>query len=133
MSDATMTLVVNGNAYKLSATDPDSLKAITPNDRKALLALLEALKRSDQAAGRALEQAVAVAHQAQAASPTGAAPAQNAEPVKAERMGSGDVDALMARLIAEDQQSRKPVPNQRSVMKGFAVIAVVVLLMVIIF
>ena len=134
MTAPTMTLVVNGNAYKLSATNTASLTAVSPGDRQALLAVLEALKRCDQAAEQTVEQAVAIARRAQPESTPGHA--DQAEPIdalKVERMGSGDVDALMARLIAEDQQSRKSQTKSRSLIKAVAALLAVIVLLVMIF
>lgn len=134
MTASTMTLVVNGNAYKLSATNTASLTAVSPSDRQALLALLEALKRCDQAAGKTVEQAVAVAHRAQPVSTASHIhQAESVDSLKVERMGSGDVDALMARLIAEDQQNRKSQTKPRSLIKAAAVLLAVVVLLVMIF
>lgn len=143
MSDPTITLVVNGNAYKLCATNVTSLKAINPDDRQALLSLLEALKHSDQATNQAVEQAIVVAHRvhfpsaSQAArleqNPLKKANADAVSSLKGERMGSGDIDALMARLIAEDQQSRQSRPRVSLLIKAVAVLAVMLVLLVMIF
>lgn len=135
MSAPTITVVVNGNAYKLSATDRVGLAAVKPSDRQALLTLLEALKQCDQAASQAVEQAVAAARRSQATGPSShvAAKSVPAEPLTGERMGSGDVDALMARLIAEDQQSRQSKSKPQTLIKAVAVLAAIIVLLVIIF
>lgn len=136
MGAPTITVVVNGNAYKLSASDIASLTAVKPGDRQALLVLLEALKHCDKAAGQAVEQAVAVARRAQplvGAPPSISISTETAEPLKAGRMGSGDVDALMARLIAEDRQSRQSQSKPFSLIKAIAVMTTIIALLVILF
>lgn len=114
-----MTVVINGTPYKLDPADSGSLSALTGADRQQLMALLSALQRQDRAAE---------AGQLKAAVP---ATAVNAAALKPERMGSGDVDALMAQLIQEDKNDRSA--NSGIGIKWPAIIAGVIFLLWLIF
>jgi hypothetical protein len=50
--------------------------------------------------------------------------------VKPERLGSGDIDALMARLVVEDNRNRKPVLTKHGIYKAIGALAVIVVLFV---
>jgi hypothetical protein len=54
-------------------------------------------------------------------------------PAGAERLGSGDVDALMARLVAEDNRNRKSTPTREGVLKWVLGAVGAVILLVLIF
>ena len=132
MSASTITLVVNGNAYQLSATNTASLRAINPCDRRALLMLLEALKYDDQLAPRIADRVLPQT----CSTITDDVIVEGShitESLSQERMGSGDVDALMAKLIAEDQQSRKSQKNRPSMIKWAAMLVMAIILLVVIF
>jgi hypothetical protein len=49
---------------------------------------------------------------------------------KPERLGSGDIDALMARLVLEEKRSRKPAVTKRGIYKAIGVFVVLVVLLV---
>jgi len=127
MEHPVITFVVNGKTFSLRAGDKAALGAIPEAERRQLLALLDALKQQDERAEALVQGAVARAR-ATSRSPQGAA-ASAAPP---ERLGSGDVDALMARLVLEENRNRKPGPTRHDLYKWLLGFAGVVVLLVLI-
>jgi hypothetical protein len=128
MNSSVITFIVDSKTYNLSASNSKAIRAIPPGDRQQLIALLEAIKHQDSLAKAAVQTAVdyvtAPLHGADA-------PIQNKAP-KPERLGSGDADALMARLIIEEKRDKKPGFTKEGLYKivaGF--VAAIFLLMVI--
>jgi len=110
-----ITVVIGGRPHQLVADDPASFSTLSAGDRQQLLSLLQALSKPS------------VAREAAISSGPVSAPHRNGaalqEP-KPERMGAGDVDALMAKLIAEDQRDRATPPGKHRADKVLAVIAI---------
>ena len=129
-----ITCIVNGNAYKLSASDVQSIKKIPETDRQALVALWESIKLFDQASKKAVQQAVNSLNKPvnSAVNPMGETPSVNVE-VKPERLGSGDIDAIMAKLVLEEKQNKKTGLTKKSIYKVAVVIMVIIFLWVLIF
>lgn len=124
MQQSAITLVINGNAYSLRADDVAAVGAMPAADRQQLMSLLETLKSAQRTADRIVQDSLRVA--------AGAAP-HRMDQVKPERLGAGDADALMARLVMEENRHKKPLPTRQSLYKWVAVFAVVVILLVVIF
>lgn len=124
MGESVITFIVNGNTYSLCSTDLEKIRNIPANDRAQLITFLEVIKRQDRLQHEAVQHAV-----------TGGQshPVASSPTPKPERLGSGDVDALMARLVAEEKNDRKPGLTQLSVYKFMLGFAVFVALLVFIF
>ena len=123
MSTDKITVVVNSHSYHISASEPETLTAMVTTDRKALITLLEAIKHQQKASEQRAEQILL---------PT-AAPTSDrlAAAIKPERLGRGDADAMMARLILEEQSKQKKPPSQRSFYKwiiGFTALVIMAIL-----
>ncbi len=121
-----ITFIVNGKTFSLRAGDSAALGAIPEVERRQLIALLDALKQQDERAEALVQGAVA---RARATSRSPQAAASTARP---ERLGSGDVDALMARLVLEENRNRKPGPTRQDLYKWLLGFAAVVILLVLI-
>jgi len=116
-----ITVVINGNAYKLRPGDAGAAGAIPASERQQLIALLGTLK---DAAG---ESPVI----GQDSGPVSAAlTPQSVGQIKPERLGAGDADALMARLVMEENRNKKSVPTRQSLYKWLAIGAVVLIVLV---
>lgn len=126
MERSRITFIINGNTYSLGVDDVAAIGSIPAADRQQLLALLEAVREQEKRAAEIARTAVLKLH-----SPPSALPAGD-RPVVAERMGRGDVDALMARLIMEENRSKKPLPTRQGMYK-WIVISVVAAILVIAF
>jgi hypothetical protein len=135
MQQPTITFILSDKTYRLCATDSHTMRELPVAERQQLITLLEALKQQDTLARQAVEQAVARAKAGQVTaageSKIGAQPHQ--QTVKPERLGSGDVDALMARLVMEEKSSQKPALTKQGFYKFIAWAAVLIILLTFIF
>lgn len=124
MNQPGITFVVNGNAYSLQPDDRAAVGAIPAADRQQLVALLEAVREAERAAQKLAEDS----RQLLARSDP-----YDIDRVKPERLGAGDADALMARLVMEENRHKKSIPTRQGVYKWIAIFAVVVVLLVAVF
>ena len=129
MEPSAITFVINGNAYSFGAGITDAVAAIPAAERRQLIALLEAIKEEEARVNRVAVSAVTHTKVVEGLPGDGQINSQTPP----ERMGRGDVDALMARLVMEEGRDKKRVPTRQGLYKWFAVFAVVVILLVIIF
>lgn len=133
MEQSIITVVISGNTYSLSANDLASIGKIPSSDRQQLIALLEAVKQQEGLAAASAKQAVDEEKASLYAATTDAlaGSAVDHQDVKPERLGSGDVDALMARLIQEERNSQKPGLTKQAMYKiifGFAAVVILLIL-----
>lgn len=123
MNQRAITFIINGTTYRLSAGDSSAIRSMLESDRAELVALLEAVRVQDAVSKNAIDAATARM----------AAPMDRAQHIpKAERLGNGDVDALMARLVLEEKGSQKPGLTKRGVYKGVAIFAAIVFIVIVI-
>ena len=125
MSTEKITFIVNGNSYHISASEPETLTTIDPTDRKALITLLEAVKHQQDASEQRADQILM-----QTAVPISDNPAAA---IKPERLGRGDAEAVMARLILEEKAKQKKAPSQRSFYKWIIGFTALVILAILVF
>jgi len=131
MEQAAITFIVNGKTFSLRAGDAAALGAIPHAERQQLMALLEALKQQDDRAAALAQVAVERARTTSRA-PQAQAPAAASTP-RPDRLGSGDVDALMARLVLEENRNREPGPTRHDLYKWLLGFAAAVIVLVLIF
>ena len=107
---------------------------IPKTDRQQLMTLLEAVKHQEILSLAAVQKAVDSARlpSRSALKADEAGSPVNYSNTKPERLGSGDVDALMARLIQEEKRNQKPGLTQWSIYKVVAGLAAVLILIVLI-
>ncbi|WP_019529692.1 hypothetical protein [Dasania marina] len=127
MSVSPITCIINGNVYKLTAHDSLPVQQMPAADRQQLLSVLALVQRCEQQSKVAVQQAVQVASGQGSASTTSTASA------KPERLGSGDVDALMARLIQEEQQNKKPALSKQRLLRNVLLTIAVIIVLTLIF
>ena len=129
MNSSAITFIVDGKTYSLNASDSTAIRTIPAGDRQQLIALLEAIKHQDSLAKAAVQTAVDYVN----APLHGAGkPLQDRTP-KPERLGSGDADALMARLIIEEKRDKKPGLTKERLYKIVAGFVAVIFLVMMIF
>ena len=132
-----ITVVVAGNTYTLRSDDPQGMRDMPAGDRDQLIALLEALKaqrdRTQRVAQAAVARVVAGNATPGAIGAGTGAPVQSRQQMQSqpqtqpgERLGKGDVDAIMARLIMEERQQRKPGLKPSTIYKIAAGVIVVI-------
>lgn len=132
MESSAITFIMNGKTYRISAADGDAIRQISKQDRTQLIDLLEAVKLQDRLAAAAVQQAAVKA----GVTGTGSASTNTVpeyQQVKPERLSSGDVDDLMARLIMEEKKNKKPGLTQQTIYKWAAGIIALVFLLVLFF
>lgn len=153
MQSSMITMVLNGNTYRLNANDRESIGKLSKEDKQQLLALLEAIKQEEKLSEAAVQQALnkAKLSTSNSASILCAAPNSTGQANmdglakdnsanggtispqgtdspqgKPERLGAGDVDALMSRLILEEKQNQKPGMTSATIYKWAAGIVVAI-------
>ncbi|GAB1255609.1 hypothetical protein NBRC116494_01110 [Aurantivibrio plasticivorans] len=128
-----ITIVIEGRTHVLHVDNPQSLQAIPNDDRQHLLELLGALKTQQT---RAAEQAEKALAQAKISGAMGNHQIANKIATKEPRisgdMGKGDVDHIMARLIAEERANQKPSVQPSTIYKWLAGIVVITFILIII-
>jgi len=131
MDQSRITFVINGQTFSLRPGDADGIGAIPAAERQQLIELLQAVQQHDRRVGDIARSA----RDRAALSPAGTAGTMQPEyrPAGAERLGSGDVDALMARLVAEDNRNRKSAPSREGLLKWVLGAVGAVILLVLIF
>lgn len=130
MEQPRITFVINGQTFSLRASDVSGIDAMPAAERQQLVELLEAVKQRESRAAEIARQALDKVAVATGDVTPSARPAF--QPVKPERMGSGDVDALMARLVMEENRNRKPGMTKQDLYKWVLGAAVIVMLLVLI-
>jgi len=131
-----ITITINDKTHHFDADDKAAMAKMEWQDRKQLIALLENIRQAEHITANAAEQKSAPKNISPTQSNT-----QNREhsdqdashqTIREGRQGEGDVDALMNRLIMQEQQNRTSIPDRGTVLKWMLVFfAVVVLLMLI--
>lgn len=132
MKNAPITVVIGSNNYTLREDAPEGMRDIPEPDRKALIALLEQLKLQDQLSQQLIDARLAksASNVASGGIPAGADAHQaSPEAQSGERLGAGDIDALMVRLAAEERNSKKAGVKPTTIYKWAAAIVVVILLL----
>lgn len=128
MEQSTITFVINGKTFSLRAGDSAAIGAIPEAERQQLITLLEAVRQQEERSRAIARRAVDNAAMAARGTVSG-----QHSPARPERLGSGDVDALMARLVMEEKTSRKPAPTKQAMYKWVLGVAGVLLLLVLVF
>jgi len=119
MPQPRITVIINGTTYSLCADNVEAIGNMPGEDRRHLLTLLEAV-RGDGDPPLAAKPFTREAPANQPSTPPDARAAVNQiakSPAAPTRMGSGDIDALMTRLAAEEQRSRKPALTRAGIYK----------------
>jgi hypothetical protein len=131
MDQSRITFVINGQTFSLRPGDAAGIGAIPAAERQQLIELLQAVQQHDRRVGDIARSARDRAASSTAGTPGAMQPEYR--PAGAERLGTGDVDALMARLVAEDNRNRKSTPTREGVLKWVLGAVGAVILLVLIF
>jgi hypothetical protein len=132
MKQPTITFLINGTTYRLCASDTEAIRNIPAIDRQHLVRLLEQVKYQESlsvAVNQPVVDKVEASSRSAANVPAAGIQAGHKE-LKPERPGSGDIDALMARLVLEDKHSRKPALTKGGIYKVIGICAVLVVFLV---
>jgi hypothetical protein len=134
MKQPIITFIINGTTYSLCASDTEAMRKIPSVDRQHLITLLEQVKSQEKLSAAVVQQAMDKAkfYTRDATSVPDAGVQPDHKAIKPERLGSGDIDALMARLVLEEKRNRKPALSKSGMYKVMSLFAVVILLLVLI-
>jgi len=125
-----ITVIINGQDYRLSADDPASVGHLPKAERTELLRLLEAIKQEHTRSQKAVLSALTATTQTSTKTTQEQVSAGLAQ---TGRLGRGDADALMAQLIQEEARNQKPGLSKRGIYKFVGISTLVIFLLVIIF
>ncbi len=134
MEQATITFIINGKTYSLCASDIETIRKIPDADRQQLITLLGAVKQYDRLVQADVQQVadkVKIFSQAATNAPE-AGNMLDHHNIEPERLGSGDADDLMARLILEEKRKQKPGLTKQTIYKFIGGVAVIVIILVLI-
>ena len=133
MEPSTVTIILQGKTYSLKLSDPESIRKIPGAERRQLISVLKEIEIQDKLAENAIraatEKTSAPTHAKDVASNV-IADRQEARP---ERLGAGDVDELMARLIMEERKNQKPPLTPKTFYKWMVIILLVIVALIYIF
>jgi len=140
MNNDLISIVVNGNSYRLSPDDSASIEAIEGADRLQLLALLAAIKLQQE------QREAVVQRRLQGLADKSAAISLRNPPGRAVEakygaigrdadqrpMSTAEVDALMAELIMEEKKNAKSGPSKKTIYQWivYSLIAIIVLIVI---
>lgn len=114
MNQPAITVIINNQTYSLSAGNVEAIRHIPDADRQQLIELLEVVKQQESATQSPPVRQVTT------------------ETSRSERLGSGDVDSLMAQLIMEERSQQKPGLTKQTIYKWVVGLAVVVIILVVV-
>ena len=128
MKQSEIIVIINKKPYTLSASNAEAIRSIPSADRQQLITVLEAIKREE---GSVQVAANSILTSQVAASASCAGKVQERE-VLPERLRSGDVDAVMAQLIMEEDLKKKPGLTKQTIHKWVVAVAVSIILLILI-
>ncbi len=138
MEQTTITVVIDGTPYRLNTSDQESIRKLSSSDRLQLISLLEAVKQLDPGQSTAVvettDRGVNIDElPSLTASESNSLNLHNSQPsLTPERLGSGDTDALFAKLVMQEEMNKKKPLTPRSLYKFIAGVAVVVVVLIVI-
>ena len=116
-------ITIGDSTYEFDPAYPESLNNVQESDRLLLIELLETLKLD-------------AANPEPLYTPYNSSPEVNKEiqsqNISAKNMSTGDIDAMVATLMAEERSKRKPGIDQRGFLKVIGGVASAIVLLIII-
>ncbi len=137
MENPSITFIINGNTYSLRATDSDAISKINNTDRQHLIGLLGAVERQEQASKQTVQRtadSLKVLTETSSNAIESSTHSRKAvkESVETERLSGPQVDDLMARLVMEEAQHKKPGLTKSGVYKFVGILAIVIIALILI-
>ena len=120
-------VTAEGKPHTLRSDQPESMAALSAAERTQLIALLEAVKATPRGHDSTTLQDTAelASRPVLRTSPAATAP-------KPERLGSGDVDARVSQLMAQERQNHQPQVTVQTMYKWVAVAAAIGIVLILI-
>ena len=134
MKQPTIIFIINGTTYSLCASDTEAIRNIPSSDRQHLITLLEQVKIQEKLSVAVVQQQIDkgkfYTRDAKRVPEAGTQPDHKTN--KPERLGSGDIDAVMAQLVVEEKRSRKPALTKLGMYKVIGWFAAFIVFLVLI-
>ena len=127
-----ITFIINSNTYRIDPSDLNTIDAMSATDKQQLVELLVAIKRHDEQAKIKTQALLKRANQVSAINQDKPTASVDQTTPRTERLRSGDVDALMARLAMEESNKQKAGLTKSSIYKFVGGLAVVIILLIVI-
>ncbi len=123
MKSVKIALKINGTVYRVCATDSASLKSIPDLERQQLIELLEAIQREDRLMRVVVQPRLGRVEVV----PSVDVNSSNFDysTVNPERVGSGDVDDLVNRLIMEERSQQGSPVGKKAVWWLIGIIGII--------
>jgi Na+-transporting NADH:ubiquinone oxidoreductase subunit NqrC len=130
MNQPPITVIVNGNTYNLSPINVESLGTISSEDRKQLIALLEAVKQQATVTQAYMRQEVESAVTTTESIGYSTDSTSEFDSVNSDRLRQGDIESRVAQLMMEERNKQKPTLTLHSLYKWIGGVTVVIILLV---
>lgn len=127
-----ITFIINSNTYRIDPSDLNTIDAMSATDKQQLVELLVAIKRHDEQAKIKAQALLKRANQVSTINQDKPTASVDQTTPRTERLRSGDVDALMARLAMEESSKQKAGLTKSSIYKFVGGLAVVIILLIVI-
>lgn len=127
-----ITFIINSNTYRIDPSDLNTIDAMSATDKQQLVELLVAIKRHDEQAKIKAQALLKRANQVSTINQDKPTASVDQATPRTERLRSGDVDALMARLAMEESSKQKAGLTKSSIYKFVGGLAVVIILLIVI-
>ncbi|MCW8924226.1 MAG: hypothetical protein OQK69_11455 [Gammaproteobacteria bacterium] len=124
MKQSDIIIIINKKPYTLNVSNAEAIRSIPSTDRRQLITLLEVIKAEEVSAHQSALNVNASIDTS--STETGNTPGKGLP----ERLRAGDVDAVMAQLIMEEDLKKKPGLTKQTIHKWIAVIAVSIILLI---
>jgi len=131
MNTQEIVVIINGHTYTLSPNNSGEIGSIPAEDRQQLIALLESLKQQSVPTHTAVpHQSSMVCNSSDATDTTHRDSSITDFQMRGpERLGSGDVDGLVAQLIMEERNKSRQELTKYTLYKWIAIIAIITILL----
>lgn len=134
MEQEKITFIINSNTYSFSAIEGEAIRRMPSADRQQLIVVLEAVKKQHHLARATIQKSADSVKGISAEEEFSQTISENNadQDLKPDRLGRGDVDDLMARLVMEEKRKQKPGLSNQTIYKfvgGFAIIVIVLMLL----
>lgn len=120
-------ITVEGTPHTLRLDQPESMAALSDGERAQLIALLEAVKAAPQGHATSTSEASAAPVSMPERQPSLAASVSIPE-----RLGSGDLDARVSQLMAQERENHQPQITVQTMYKWVAVAAAIGIVLILI-
>jgi hypothetical protein len=130
MDQTDISISINGKTHRIDIKDPEGIRQIPWEDRKHMIAVLDAIRQAEHVKQPSQPDIRAVAPIKTANQTTGQT---TRKPEAAAHNKPEDIDVLMSQLIIEDRKNQTQIPDRVVVIKWMLLIFAVIVLLSLLF